>query len=93
MGHEVSRQEAAFDARLVRRMALEGRCLLNGHFFEITVKKLWQADRCLGRKHDLNLCIYDLRIHVCVFLLIYDMCINRRCHMLNHRTYHVVCIF
>lgn len=83
-----------FDARLVRRMALEGRCLLNGDLFgNHGTKKVWQADRCLGRKHDLNLCIYYLHIHVCVFLLIYDMCINRRCYMLNQRTYHVVCMF
>jgi len=34
VGHEVSRQEAGFDARLVRRMALEGRCLLKGYLFE-----------------------------------------------------------
>ena len=30
---------------------------------------------------------------VYVFLLIYDACINHRCYMLNHKTYHVEYVY
>ena len=57
-------------------------------FFRHHGRKLW--DRCLGRKHYLNLCAYVAFVYdVYVFLLIYDTCINHRCYMLNHKTYHV----